>query len=909
MRLRDESRLKKKLKSLGGPKNPIWTAIQGDGGGTVDIPGHKTLWYVRPTGMDLPVVVRRGNATIAEGAPVWVGRDVYQKKVVRVLDMQENGEVGGGTTSLPDHAENHYEDSVDPVFITTKQITDELAWISGNLEITINPGWVKVNGRMVQVQQTIIDVTSNIPVSGAQYTLVRANDTGVIDLQDGTPVDFFVDLTDADIPLLADNYALLAVLRLYAGQTVLSQTVGASDLIDARYLPSGVSASSVTYSVVTKTTDYTITDADDFILCDATSGNITITMPAAAGRTGRLYTVKKIDTSANWVIITGLQTLFVANQAITLFSTGAVWLASADRYEAVHPKLVVDGSNDTRIATLTEDYMIFLDTAQDELYLGGTTNGVKIDKGGILSTIGSGVLGSVARPVTSKSSNYTLTDSDWLVVVTASRTITLPTAVGRTGKTFIVIKDFATAGGIFLDGDGTETINGAENWSTDVRYSGVEVISNGSNWYINNLIYPSDADIDLSGLHTGRLVGSSTVADAMQVLDDHGHTTDEITIDPGDTYSGLLSGLSQLDDALYVLDGLVSVFVKKDLTYYVNGTTGSDENDGLSSGTALATIQAAVDKFKGYVVSGCFIEIAAGTYVENVVVAGISVPVNTDLQFNGDDARICVGCCYMHGGVLASSGNRGGGTMSLATGGGGGSAITITVTGTTANPAFSTDGIASGDKLFTWDGTTLTEYNVASTSSNVITLVETTTAPSLNTNGRYMIIQPAVRIVPSSGTAFISNLSCRVTGVYAKSTTVAGFNILSGSFVLNRCLGYCTAAGDATAGIFADRAAYLITSQPTMGIGNNGLTLRDGCNANIPYGHWHGTTRGVYCLGSRFDASNCGVAVGPSTAGMYAGKNGYIYAAGVAATNFAATKWSPATTDTLGNNMGAITFS
>lgn len=184
-----------------------------------------------------------------------------------------------------------------------------------------------------------------------------------------------------------------------------------------KWLPfgTGVSASSVTYSVVTKTANYTITDADDYVLCDATSGNITITMPAAGGRTGRLFTIKKIDTSANTVIITGIYTLTVENQAITLLSTGAVWLATSDRYEVSYPTLVINdagaAAGDFRAESDTEENMILLDASADALYLGGTTNGVKIDKGGVVSLLGTGSLPIPAGVV--KADGSVALTADW----------------------------------------------------------------------------------------------------------------------------------------------------------------------------------------------------------------------------------------------------------------------------------------------------------------------------------------------------------------------------------------------------------------------------------------------------------------------------------------------------------------
>jgi hypothetical protein len=59
-------------------------------------------------------------------------------------------------------------------------------------------------------------------------------------------------------------------------------------------------------SISTKTANYTITNNDDVIMVDASSGNITITLIAVASRTlGRPIHIKRIDSSANIVTIDG----------------------------------------------------------------------------------------------------------------------------------------------------------------------------------------------------------------------------------------------------------------------------------------------------------------------------------------------------------------------------------------------------------------------------------------------------------------------------------------------------------------------------------------------------------------------------------------------------------------------------
>ena len=58
-------------------------------------------------------------------------------------------------------------------------------------------------------------------------------------------------------------------------------------------------------SVISKTAAYTATDRDRTILCSATSAAFSVTLPAVQGLSGREYTIKKTDSSANAVTIDG----------------------------------------------------------------------------------------------------------------------------------------------------------------------------------------------------------------------------------------------------------------------------------------------------------------------------------------------------------------------------------------------------------------------------------------------------------------------------------------------------------------------------------------------------------------------------------------------------------------------------
>ncbi len=76
----------------------------------------------------------------------------------------------------------------------------------------------------------------------------------------------------------------------------------------------------------------------------------------------------------------------------------------------------------------------------------------------------------------------------------------------------------------------------------------------------------------------------------------------------------------------------------QDFTIYVNGTTGNDENNGLTTDTAKRTIQAAVDILPERLRCNVTIDIADGVYKEEVKVFGMNVKPGKSLTFLGDQS-------------------------------------------------------------------------------------------------------------------------------------------------------------------------------------------------------------------------------------------------------------------------------
>jgi len=92
---------------------------------------------------------------------------------------------------------------------------------------------------------------------------------------------------------------------------------------------------SILDTITTKTANYTATSNDDVILCDATAGGFTITLPACSGISGKRYIIKKIDSSSNVVVVDGnasetidgalTKNLQYQYKAITVYTDGSNW--------------------------------------------------------------------------------------------------------------------------------------------------------------------------------------------------------------------------------------------------------------------------------------------------------------------------------------------------------------------------------------------------------------------------------------------------------------------------------------------------------------------------------------------------------------------------------------------------------
>lgn len=171
---------------------------------------------------------------------------------------------------------------------------------------------------------------------------------------------------------------------------------------------------------------------------------------------------------------------FAVAGVVTLTGAGSVQIDTIAQFEKnQHPMLfkpvsgldltipqnvVTDGFNqtDTVIANGTNEEVVKV-TFQDDMWYAEGEH-----------------LGS-ATAYTSTAIDYTALSEDEIIEVTADATITLPTAVGITGKRYVI--KASTGVDVIIDADGTETIDG----QLTVPFSfpdAIPVVSNGTGWII-----------------------------------------------------------------------------------------------------------------------------------------------------------------------------------------------------------------------------------------------------------------------------------------------------------------------------------------------------------------------------------------------------------------------------------------
>ena len=88
---------------------------------------------------------------------------------------------------------------------------------------------------------------------------------------------------------------------------------------------------------------------------------------------------------------------------------------------------------------------------------------------------------------TQTNTNYSILTTDYFILVSTGstdRTITLPTAIGCTGRTYVIKKIDSGSGDVIIGTTSSQTIDGVTTQTIEFQWTALNVVSDGSNWFI-----------------------------------------------------------------------------------------------------------------------------------------------------------------------------------------------------------------------------------------------------------------------------------------------------------------------------------------------------------------------------------------------------------------------------------------
>ncbi|MEP6677152.1 MAG: hypothetical protein ABJA78_18470 [Ferruginibacter sp.] len=160
---------------------------------------------------------------------------------------------------------------------------------------------------------------------------------------------------------------------------------------------------------------------------------------------------------------------------------------------------VMGAANDGYLYTMGNNFLLGTGNASKSLIFmtGGTSQAanerMRIDgtgKVGIGTTSPNStfqVSGSVTMSITTKTASYTATSTDHTIIcnnTAGAITITLPAASTVTGRIYVIKKISGISNNVIIDGNVSETIDGALTRTLSVQYDTVLIQCDGSNWFV-----------------------------------------------------------------------------------------------------------------------------------------------------------------------------------------------------------------------------------------------------------------------------------------------------------------------------------------------------------------------------------------------------------------------------------------
>lgn len=219
------TRLRKALQKVSKPQTgwlDIFPAVIGREDGTV-LTGTAGEIYVRNVLNGQTLRVHNTVAPAIAALQVEVGRRVEQPGLWQIKGVRESFSTPAGSGYVPFHGTQHSFPAADTVWVDRKQIlalTVLVADAAGFIVQVIGTAPRTATG-IVLIANQQIDLSSYVPVTGAIYVNIEADDDGVLSVHTGADFGARELATAADIPMPGAGQYRIATILLFESMAEL----------------------------------------------------------------------------------------------------------------------------------------------------------------------------------------------------------------------------------------------------------------------------------------------------------------------------------------------------------------------------------------------------------------------------------------------------------------------------------------------------------------------------------------------------------------------------------------------------------------------------------------------------------------------------------------------------------------
>lgn len=379
-----------------------------------------------------------GNVVLVNGAFDWLDGDGdlktgYHLTIRRVADIVQETDLRNQGAFFPEV----YEEALDKLVIIEQQQQDEI-------------------GRSMKMAETVSPASfsptlpAELPDNPGATMIVNPAGTGFII---GPTADAIAnaDSIAQDAQDAADDAEAAAIAAQAAAASIMWN--------DVVFITSADSPYSVTSSHRGK-----------MICVDATGGAVSITLPAIAGldlSTAYVVGIKKTDAGGNAVTVTRASSDTIdgaTSKVISLADSGAAFIPdttpSPDEWTTAN----------------------FGDTSTPAD--GSVTTAKIVDANVTKAKLANGAKNATVATATT---THSVADTTDLLLCSASGgafTVTLPAAASHSGRILSIKKTDSSLNAVTIDGNASETIDGATTTRLSTQYESVDIICDGTNWHI-----------------------------------------------------------------------------------------------------------------------------------------------------------------------------------------------------------------------------------------------------------------------------------------------------------------------------------------------------------------------------------------------------------------------------------------